>query len=230
MGERTEAVESVKESTREVFSKILNDTSIANSSLSTMEVYEHITSKAGVTASRSGFVKFEEAISEIAAARFDACSASGKSKVTVADIPKLKASFSTFMDAGNISEAREVYGKLLCLRDQLSAGSDKARAKRQGDPFVLLEAFFDSLDGDRVATIFGINVFTGVAPTLAFAVDDTGSMGDEIRSVQRLIRSFIKTERSEPLAYILTTFNDPGTYICSYPRGCDNIILYSGTC
>ncbi|XP_065907794.1 cell adhesion molecule DSCAM-like isoform X2 [Dysidea avara] len=34
-------------------------------------------------------------------------------------------------------------------------------------------------------------------------------MGDEISSVQRLIRSFIRTERTNALAYILTTFNDP---------------------
>ena len=61
-----------------------------------------------------------------------------------------------------------------------------------------------------MATIFGFGVFSEVPPTLAFVVDDTGSMGGEISSVQRLIHSFIKTERSEPLAYILTTFNDPG--------------------
>ena len=138
IGERTEAVEDVQESVREVFSKLLNDTGIANSSLSTMEVYKSITSKVGVTASPSGFVQFQEAISEIAAARFDACS---KSEVTVTDIPKLTASFATLVDADNISQAREVYGKLLCLHDRLSAGSDKVRTKRQGGDLALLEAF-----------------------------------------------------------------------------------------
>ena len=64
-----------------------------------------------------------------------------------------------------------------------------------------------------MATIFGVGVFSEVPPTLAFVVDDTGSMGAEISAVQKLIRSFIKTERSEPLAYILTTFNDPGMQI-----------------
>ena len=44
VGERSEAAESVQESVREVFSKLLNDTGIANSSLSTTEVYECITS------------------------------------------------------------------------------------------------------------------------------------------------------------------------------------------
>ena len=81
--------------------------------------------------------------------------------------------------------------------------------KRQGDPLEALEAFFDSLNGERLATIFVYSPSDPV-PTLAFVVDDTGSMGSEIRSVQRLIHSFIQSERSEPLDYILTTFNDPG--------------------
>ena len=214
LGERTEAAESVQASVRDVFSELLNDTVISNSSLSTMEVYEHIASQVGVTASSNGFVRFQEAISEITAARFDACSASGKQKVKVEDISKLTASFATLVDAGNISQAREVYGKLLCLYDQLSAASDEGSARRQGDPSAWLEAFFDSLDADRVATIFGIiDMITKEAPTLAFVVDDTGSMGAEIKSVQRLIHSFIKTERSEPLFYILTTFNDPSMCI-----------------
>ena len=210
-----EAAEDVQISVREVFSKLLNDTGISNNSLSTMEVYERITSKVGVTTSSSGFVRFQEAISEITAARFDACSKSGKHKVTVADTPKLTASFFTLVDAGDISQAREVYGKLLCLHDQLSAGNDKARAKRQrgGDFFTLLEAFFDSLDRDRVATIFGINIITDATPTLALVVDDTGSMCAKISSIQKLIRFFIKTVQSRPLAYILTTFNDTGTYL-----------------
>ena len=105
-----------------------------------------------------------------------------------------------------------MYGKLLCLRNLLSSTDDGKKTKRQESPLDELEAFFDSLDGDRVATIFGIALFSPVPPTLAFVVDDTGSMSAEISSVQRLIRSFIKTERSEPLAYILTTFNDPSTF------------------
>jgi len=41
---------------------------------------------------------------------------------------------------------------------------------------------------------------------------NTGSMSAEISSVQRPISSFIKTKRSEPLSYILTTFNDPSMF------------------
>ena len=213
VGERMEAVATVQGTVRSTFSRVLNDSAIANSSLTNMEVYEHIASSIGVTTTPSGFVQFQEAISEIAAATFDACSAPEESRIGPDDIPELTESFIRLTDDGNITEAREVYGQLLCLRDLLSAEDADSR-KRQGDPLEELEAFFDSLDGDRVATIFGIgDIFNPSSPTLAFVVDDTGSMSGEISSVQRLIRSFIKTERSDPLAYILTTFNDPGMLI-----------------
>ena len=207
------AVATVQGTIQSVFSRVLNDSAIVNSSLTNMEVYEHIATSIGVTATPSGFVQFQEAISEIAAATFDACSAPEESRVGPDDIPELTESFIRLTDAGNITEAREVYGQLLCLRELLLAGGADSR-KRQGDPLEELEAFFDSLDGDRVATIFGVSdIFSLVPPTLAFVVDDTGSMSGEISSVQRLIHSFIKTERSDPLAYILTTFNDPGMLI-----------------
>jgi len=207
--ERTEAVEAVQTSVRSVFSKVLDDSSIKNDSLSSMEVYEHIATSVGVYITTSGFVQFQEAISEISVAKIDACSAIDKSKITTGYISKLTKDFVTLTDAKNISLAREVYGKLLCIQDFFKE-SDKSRKKRQDDPSELLNAFFDTLDGKQMATIFGIGIFNLVPPTLAFVVDDTGSMGSEISSVQRLIRSFIKTERDEPLAYILTTFNDPG--------------------
>ena len=207
--ERVEAVEAVQTSVRNVFSKVLNDSTIANDSLSSEEVYEHIATSVGVSATPSGFVQFQEAVSEVIVARLDACSKIDESKITTEYISELTKRFIALTDAKNISLAREVYGKLLCIQDLLSP-SDESRKRRQGDPSHLLDEFFDSLDGTRMATIFGFGIFNEVPPTLAFVVDDTGSMGSEISSVQRLIRSFIKTERSEPLSYILTTFNDPG--------------------
>ena len=209
---RTEATETTRESVRDVFSRVLKEPSLSDDDLTDMEVYEEITASLKVPSSPTGFRQFEEAVSEIASATFRACAAPEKSKVSPEDISDLTKRFFTLTDGGKINEAREVYGKLLCLRNLLSSTDDGKKTKRQESPLDELEAFFDSLDGDRVATIFGIALFSPVPPTLAFVVDDTGSMSAEISSVQRLIRSFIKTERSEPLAYILTTFNDPSTF------------------
>ena len=205
--ERAEAAEVMQASVRSVFSTALNDSTIANDSLSDMEVYKRIAATVGVTATTSGFVQFQEAINDITAAKIVACSIIDESEITADYISQLAERFIVLTDAGNISLAQEVYGELLCLQDLLSR-SDEGRKRRQGDPAELLETFFDSLDGIRLSMIFEI-IFLHY-PTLAFVVDNTGSMGVEISSVQTLIRSFIKTERSEPIAYILTTFNDPG--------------------
>ena len=209
--ERSEAAAAVQASVRSVFSKVLNDSTIANDSVSNMEVYQHIAATVGVPVTPTGFVQFQEAISEVVVAKIDACSTIDKSEITTDYISTLTKRFIVLTDAKNISLARAVYGKLLCIQDLLSH-SDTERERREEDPSELLNTFFDSLEGERIGTIFVVDVFSEVTPTLAFVVDDTGSMGGEISSVQRLIHSFIKTERSEPLAYILTTFNDPGMY------------------
>jgi len=142
--ERTEAVEAVQTSVRSVFSKVLNDSSIKNDSLSSMEIYEHIATSVGVNITTSGFVQFQEAISEITVAKIDACSAIDKSEITTNYISNLTEDFVTLTDAKNISLAREVYGKLLCIQDLLK--ENDTRKKRQENLFELLDAFFDTLD------------------------------------------------------------------------------------
>ena len=217
--ERMEATETVRESIVVIFSKVLNNSSSTegNSTLTNMQVYEHIATSVNATVSPSGFVNFEEAISEIAAATFAACSGPEESRVTPDDIPVLTESFFNFSSAGNISQAREVYGKLLCLQSLLTEESH-SRKKRQGGfktDIELINEFFDMLKGHPtiVSAIFGLtdDQFFGLPPTLAFVVDDTGSMSGEISAVQQLIFSFLSVERTNPIAYILTTFNDPGT-------------------
>lgn len=110
-----------------------------------------------------------------------------------------------------MSEVYKIYGKMLCLQEDRNV----AKHKRQVG---CVEKFFNSLNGNQLATIFGIVNVTdlNLKSTLAFAVDDTGSMSEEIESVQKLIHSFVKTEQSEPHAYILTTFNDPGMENVTY--------------
>ena len=219
--ERMEATETVRESIIIIFSNVLNNSSVnsteGNSSLTNMEVYERIATSVNATASPSGFVRFEEAVSEIAAATYSACSGPEESRVQPDDIPQLTASFFNLTSTGNISQAREVYGKLLCLQTLLTEGS-LVRRKREDSEFKtdieLINDFFDMLEGhpEIVSSIFGLTEeqMFGLPPTLAFVVDDTGSMSGEISAVQQLIFSFLSVERTNPIAYILTTFNDPG--------------------
>ena len=218
--ERMEATETVRESVSIIFSTVLNSSSTGtNGSLTDNEVYERIATFVNATVSPEGFVRFEEAISEIAAATYAACSAPEEPTVHVDDIPELTESFFNFTTAGNISQAREVYGQLLCLQ-QLIKTENGSRKRRQMDSgfktdLQLINEFFDMLSRhpDIIGSLFGLSnndPFSNILPTLAFVVDDTGSMSGEIASVKQLIFSFISVERTNAIAYILTTFNDPG--------------------
>ena len=231
--ERMEATDTVREAVVTIFSSILDDSSSTegNISLTNAEIYENVATSLDTTVTPDGFVKFEEAISEIAAATYAACSLPEGLRVQGDDIPMLAERFFNYTRAGNISQAREVYGQLLCLQQLLTADSS-VRKKRQDHKTdqELLNEFFDMLEGhpDVIGPLFGLtdDQFFGIPPTLAFVVDDTGSMGGEINSVKQLIFSFISVERSNPIAYILTTFNDPGKY-CSQAAFCLVAVLSS---
>jgi len=70
-----------------------------------------------------------------------------------------------------------------------------------------LECFFDMLSNGTLGTLI---FYYGDDPIyLAFVIDNTGSMSNEIGAVKRIIRSFIGNERREPRMYVLSTFNDP---------------------
>ncbi len=46
--------------------------------------------------------------------------------------------------------------------------------------------------------------------TLMFAVDTTGSMGDEIAAAKSIAQYIINVKREFPVDFILSPFNDPG--------------------
>ncbi|XP_046850766.1 von Willebrand factor A domain-containing protein 7-like [Xenia sp. Carnegie-2017] len=52
--------------------------------------------------------------------------------------------------------------------------------------------------------------------TLMFAIDDTGSMREEIQGAKNLATAIVNMQRAEPVDYILSPFNDPGTGPVTY--------------
>ena len=48
--------------------------------------------------------------------------------------------------------------------------------------------------------------------TLMFAIDDTGSMRNEISAARKIATSIVNVQRVEPVDYILSPFNDPGMH------------------
>lgn len=109
-----------------------------------------------------------------------------------------------------------MFAKLLCIRDQNSRVGKRSTSR--------LEEFFDHLSNKDFGDVFGFTeINAGPIPTgsLTFAVDTTGSMGDEIRNVQRIIRTFVRSEKQEPFYYVLAEFNDYGrdSGQCDLERG-----------
>ena len=156
---------------------ILNNPTIANSSLSNRELYKLLANDLGMPVTSDGFDNFQEATSEIIAAKLVACSDPKRESVSMDDISKFVASFTAFIDAKNMTQVYKSYGKLLCLQELL-LGNDATKSRwelhTESGP---LKDFFDSLDGTRLTTIFGFDPYhPDSRPTLAFAVDDTGSM------------------------------------------------------
>ena len=210
--DRTLAGNEVRESIVYVISNVFG----ANiDSSSDRELYEAVSNELGINTTAQGFVQYQEAVNEIIAASVSECSKPAGERIGLQSVTMLAMNFSQLLEEGSLTEAREIYGKLLCLNSTREDQSN-VRRKRQDDA---LEDFFNSLNGEQLEVIFGFvrpntdeeqSNGAAVRPTLAFVVDNTASMGEEIESVRRLIKSFLRTERSIPLFYIYTTFNDPG--------------------
>ena len=68
-----------------------------------------------------------------------------------------------------------------------------------------------------VRQTIGVSVFNDLLAmqgqvTLMFAIDDTGSMRNEIAAARKIATSIVNEQRVEPVDYILSPFNDPGMH------------------
>ena len=186
-------------------------------------VYTAVAEEFDVEATDEGFNNFTEAITQITEAKEAACKGNGS--VSEADIPGLAQEYKELRGdiEENIDRIREIFGKMLCLSEK--SREDRKRKKRDshcpayGEPcscpdtgLILCPCeFFRCLDPeDDIQPILGIaDVYTddGFA-CLAFAVDTTGSMSNEIRTVKEVIRDFLASEEDGPQCYVLQPFND----------------------
>lgn len=93
------------------------------------------------------------------------------------------------------------------MRQKHNAGSLKITKR---DDHELLKMWYDDLSSTDLPPLFYPDLDESEMRTLAFVVDDTGSMTDDINTVKKLIKAIIEAERTSPFFYILGTFNDPG--------------------
>ena len=191
---------------REIRSTIKDILNLTENVAMDKEAFTKLTAKIEVENSTEYFVQFQNAVNEISIASYEACYGPKNKSALAEETPVLINNFET----ADSSEARHIFGRLLCLKHKfLTNNTSKLVTKRQTDTN-LVEMWFDDLKPDQFYKLFN---FTTELPTLAFVVDNTGSMTDEIKAVKDLVTTIIKAERSSPFFYILGTFNDPGNNI-----------------
>ena len=103
--------------------------------------------------------------------------------------------------------ARQSLGHALYSAIQLAK---KGRTKRSTtSASSAVEVFMDSMKSDLGSTTFQAFMSVKGDVTLMFAINDTGSMGDEIQAAKDIATSIVYYPRDEKVNYILSPFNDP---------------------
>ena len=218
---------------KQVRSTIKNALKIVEDVTTDEDAFVTIAATVEIENTTENFVQFQNAINEISEASYEACYGSDSSLVALAETPVLIDKFTKAINDSNSVEARYIFGRLLCLRQKFQTDSTLV-VKRQVDDdddgdddddtgsgayAMILDTWFEDLSIEDLPILFFGNVDDDAIQTLAFVVDDTGSMGNEINAVKDLIKAIIKAEKSSAYYYILVTFNDPGKtiiYVHSY--------------
>ena len=186
-------------------------------------VYRAIAKEFEVETTEEGYDNFAEAVSQITEAKIAACEDSAS--VSEDDVPRLASEYRGLKEdvVANIIEMRNIFGKMLCLSER--DHEERKRKRRdfhcperkdckcpESGKLVCVCEFFACLDpDDDIKPIMGlIDVFVelGFLPCLAFAVDTTGSMGEEIEAAKEIIRNLSRSEEDSPVCYVLQPFND----------------------
>jgi len=197
---------------KEVRSTIKRVLDVAENVTTDKEAFTKIATSIKVKNTTENFVQFQNAINEISEVTYEACYGSNDNLVLPEETPILIEKFESAVHNNKSTEARHAFGRLLCLREKFQINNTLI-TKRQIDFEMILDMWFDKLSVTDFPTLFFDDVNGTESITLAFVVDDTGSMRNEINAVKELIKAIIKAEKYSPSFYILGTFNDPGNDI-----------------
>ena len=184
-------------------------------------VYEELAHVFNRSASTEGHDKFVAAVDEIYTAYTTVCE--GNTDVPGSEtIAGLAASFDevtqglSTISTESLSQARSIYGELLCYQEKKRT---TRRKKRQDEvvspsecacPEELTEPchFFACLSVSVIQHIMGFGNSALDQPCIGFLVDTSGSMGAEIAAAKRVILQFIKSQADSTVCYLLVPFND----------------------
>ena len=186
-------------------------------------LYDVISNVYQLNKTKSGLNKFIEAIGEISSGYTLACSSPPEVRPSIDDIPRLMNEFQVAFEEYDTLQIRFVCGQMLCLHDHLRE-QDLMRKRRQtrcpddedctcpsggiSSSIVCPCEFFACLDEDDKIK----SLFTDVNPfrCLAFVIDTTGSMKDEIKLATEVVKDFIRSVEDEG-CFLLIPFNDDGS-------------------
>ncbi len=173
--------------------------------------------------SSKGHVKFLTAVDDIFTAYRAECAETHRIPEKT-ELTYLAGSFSKMtkgrISKEQISQARSIFGRFLCYRDQ----DESARRKRQnGEEYEGLTTdchctgtvqtpceFFACLNVAEMEFISGFgNIYDDIAePCIGFVIDTTGSMQVEIEAARSVVLQFMRSQADATTCYLLVPFND----------------------
>ena len=164
--------------------------------------------------------KFLEALDQIERAVYEAQAAGSRYHYSTRRLKNIKANIKLATQKRNYLFARQSLGHGIYSAMQLAK---KIGRKRRTATSSAVKTFMDSIKKELGPSMFDTFMSVNGDVTLMFAVDDTGSMGNDIRAAKDIAKSIVDHERDayETVDYILSPFNDPGKRI----RIC-NVVKY----
>lgn len=210
-------------------------TVISNSSTHVSEdlrdIYTTIVKHIGLTANEAGYKRFLEAVNEVSVAKTEACNSKSPDSSNKSQLLQEFVAAYQLEDESSLHSVRSLFGKLLCLNsasveqsrfrketDSLDVDSGKCECPPggiNGTDWSKFEScnFYACLTAGQIyQRIFFTHEYKADYQCLAFIIDTTGSMGEEVSTAKRVILDFVRSEQEigSDGCYILVPFNDVG--------------------
>ena len=145
---------------------------------------------------------FLEALDEVEKGVYEAGATERKYKYSSRRLLKLRNSIKLASEKGSYRFARKALGHAMYMT------TSKATGKRSTSSAA--KNFMNLLWKDLGSVVFDKFMAVHGDTTLIFAIDDTGSMSEEIQAAKAIATSIVNKPRGDRVDYILSPFNDPG--------------------
>ena len=209
-----------------VAEKILVKQIFPNISLDTHNVeqtYEQIAHALGKESSTDGVNSFINALNSIQDSYASTCNSEELEIPPPSTLSKLVEDFkkATNIHVGNSTLAQTIFGQFLCYSELENKKNSNTRFKRRAARESVLPTicecpdevstpceFFACLTVEEVEVLLEFGNTDYGEPCIAFLIDTTGSMREEIESAKNVILQFLKAQRNSTTCYMLVPFND----------------------